>query len=282
MLAFKYQDKKRHLSFPCHVQPKLNGIRMLYNAGIMQSRSHGLDEEKQWPETRLTHLRSELANIPADIILDGELYVHGWSLQKINSAASINRLEDNEATSQLQYHIFDCINLKEPMAPFAERTSFLKWLMQSEHWQGMIKAVQMVATYEAPTLYIADTMFASFRQEGYEGAMFRQSNAPYGFVEQCKNKENRWPVLLKRKQWLDDDFDIVGFNITIGTKGEKGFQLHCETERGALFAVGSGLSDLEVLQYEQNPPIGKIVKVKYEMLSDAGVPLKPSVIAILD
>lgn len=277
MLAFKYQDKKKHLTFPCHVQPKLNGIRMLYQDGVMQSRSHGLDEPKEWPEHRLTHIREALKHVPSDIILDGELYIHGISLQKINSYAAINRINDIEGSSRLEYHIFDCCSTDEPTTIFNNRAVKLIDLFYDLRYP-----ICLVPTFMAATLEIAEQHFKAFVTQGFEGAMYRQSNSPYGHEHMCKNKENRWPYLLKRKDWLDEEFEIVDFFSTTGAKGEQGFNCICKLPNGQTFSVGSGLSDLEVDRYllGSSGIIGRMATVKFEMYSDAGIPLKPSILEI--
>jgi hypothetical protein len=111
--------------------------------------------------------------------------------------------------------------------------------------------------------------------------MYRHPDKPYGFAHNCGNQQNRWPYLLKRKDWMDDDFPIVDFKTTTGAKGFRGFQLTCLLPSGSTFDVGSGLDTLEVDDFTLNSPIGKTAKVKYEMLSDSGVPLKPTILAIL-
>lgn len=270
MLAHRYADQKHKLSFPCSVQPKLNGIRMLYRYGTMQSRSHGQDEPKTWLAERLAHLRTALARVPQHLIFDGEIYTHGWSLQQINAQAAVNRLSDTDKTYRLQYHVFDIINTNDLNASFQDRFSFLTNIVDTE-------IVKFVPTFRVITPLEADGHFARFKADGYEGMMYRQHDVPYGLSTNCGNKENRWPILLKRKDWLDEICEILDYQITTGTKGERGFQMSCRFINGNVFTVGSGLSHAERDRFEHSPPIGQHVKVKYEMLSDGEVPLKPSI-----
>jgi hypothetical protein len=44
MLAFHYKDNLKHIKYPIYMQPKLDGIRLLYQNNWMQSRSHGKEE----------------------------------------------------------------------------------------------------------------------------------------------------------------------------------------------------------------------------------------------
>ena len=72
------------VTYPCYVQPKLNGIRALYQNGNFQSR-----DQLPFPPGLLNHLSSPLQSaFDPSVILDGELYVHGWPLQRINAAVT--------------------------------------------------------------------------------------------------------------------------------------------------------------------------------------------------
>lgn len=277
MLAFKWQDHKTKFPFPCHVQPKLNGVRGLYSTGIFQSRDNHV-----WKRPVVEHLLAELLSAcPPFLILDGELYLHGKSLQQINGAISVNRLAPSSLTPQIEYHVFDCVSTHDLHLPFSERLALLHSLEERlvAVGAGRIKVV--------PTTFVAESgldelLFANYRAGGFEGLMYRDSNSPYGFEEECGNKENRWKRLLKRKEWQDGEFEITEIEETVGDKGHGGFQLHCKTESGAAFAVGSGLSDNELEHYLVNSPRGKLARIRFECLSDGGIPLKPTIEAILE
>ncbi len=88
--------------------------------------------------------------------------------------------------------------------------------------------------------------------------------------------------MLKRKGWEDGEFEITDFQRTTGEKGNAGFQITCVTKAGKTFNVGSGLSHAEQDYYAQNSPVGQLLKLRFEMLSDTGIPLKPTIEAILE
>ena len=96
--------------YPVHVQPKLNGVRALYQAGHFQSR-----DELPWNNGVLRHLTEPLKGIlPEDVILDGELYVHGWPLQKINAAIAVNRYHPTNESPNIEFHVFDVVDFSKP------------------------------------------------------------------------------------------------------------------------------------------------------------------------
>ena len=275
MLAHKFNDHKHKLPEKFYVQPKLNGIRAIYNNQVFQSR-----DEVLWHPSVLAHLTAQLEKvISPHFILDGELYVHGWSLQKINSAVSVNRLSPHKNTPSIEYHVFDLIDTTRPELPFADRVELLDALLARTIYHNTPN-IKVVTTSRCGLL-IAEAQYSMYKAAGYEGLMYRHPDAPYGILENCGNKENRWACLLKRKDWMDDDFEITDFEITTGDKGFRGFKLTCRAHNGNYFRVGSGLASEEVDEFEVSPPIGRKAKVRYEMLSDDGTPLKPTLEIVL-
>jgi len=105
------------------------------------------------------------------------------------------------------------------------------------------------------------------------------------------DKNNRCWHLLKRKDWQDAEFICVG--VVEGEGKLRGMlgAVKCECNYVTanktpgtgidIFNVGSGLSDSERQHYWLNPPIGRLVKVKYLCLSDAGIPLNPTILCML-
>lgn len=272
MLAKKYADHSHKLEYPLYVQPKLNGVRALYHNGDFQSR-----DEHMWNPPVLEHLTTELANIPLNLILDGELYVHGWPLQKINGAASVNRLLPTTSTTLIQYHVFDCFDANNFNRPFSDR---IRLLYSLPTFQTSLFSL-LVNTHEVYSPAEADHFYRHFKDLEYEGMMYR-TDSPYGLASNCTNKENRWPCLLKRKEWLDEDCEIIDVEIGEGKYSSCVGSLTLRFPNGRIFSAGSGLSDLQRLTYMDAPPIGRFAKIKYEMLSIDGVPLKPTVEAVLD
>lgn len=272
MLAKKFTDHGHKLQYPLYVQPKLNGVRALYNDETFQSR-----DEHTWNYAVLQHLSKQLSNIPPNVILDGELYVHGWPLQKINGAVSVNRIAPTQITSLVQYHVFDCIVATDLDMPFSDRISFLHSLSSL----STALNVSVVSTHEVHSPSEADHFYSHFKSLDYEGMMYRDDVA-YGIESRCSNKENRWPILLKRKDWLDEDCEIIDTELGTGKYSSCVGSLTLRFPNGQQFSAGSGLSDMQRQIYMDAPPIGKFAKIKYEMLSAAGIPLKPTIEAILD
>jgi len=286
LLAHTYEPHR--ISYPCYVQPKLNGIRALYQNGRFQSRdgipfSAGL----------LDHIAKPLLGLFSnETILDGELYVHGWPLQRINGAVTPVRQTPIEDTLKVEYHVFDVVDFGKP---FHER----RWPVQQKLESSGYLNVPQVFPVETSIVHraeIANEFYARFVSLGYEGMMYRLGDCPYtvpnepaGLRHQRINersrylsdKDNRAWHLIKRKDWQDDEFSFVSLNTTVGEKGERGFQLWCRTKSNKEFKVSSGLTNAELDHYLSNPPTDKLIKVKYLVLSNEGIPLNATILAIL-
>lgn len=284
LLAHIYEPKR--VTYPCYVQPKLNGIRALYQGGRFQSR-----DELPFPVDLLDHLAKPLLEIfGPEVILDGELYKHGWPLQRINAAVTPVRQELTEDTLQVEYHVFDVVDKNKS---FGQRFKTV-WFDITVSKSNVIHAVK---TSIAETEQGADLFYVDCVEKGYEGMMYRLGDCPYTTPKQNRygyfgnpgydirskflsDKDNRAFHLLKRKDWQDDEFEIIGVVEGEGKYVGMMGAIICQTN-GSKFNVGSGFSDAERTHYFQNPPIGKLCKVKYLVLSSDGIPLNPTNFCIL-
>lgn len=288
LLAHIYEPHR--VTFPCYVQPKLNGIRALYQNGHFQSR-----DELPFPPGLLDHLAKPLKETFApSVILDGELYVHGWPLQRINAAVTPVRQKPTEDTLKVQYHVFDVVNYTKG---FEERYGLGPILGQPLFIGGINRVLTRIAHSETE----ADLFYADCVVSGYEGVMYRIGDCPYTVPKQhwaapgpfwkvpkprskfLSDQDNRCWHLLKRKDWQDDEFVCIAVQEGEGKyKGTLG-ALVCRTdeESYSTFTVGSGLTDAERDHYWANPPVGRKIKVKYLVLSSAGIPLNPTILAVL-
>lgn len=266
--AFKYQDHgKKHMPFPCFIQPKLNGVRLVFDGENLIS-----NDQQTWLPEVLHPIVKDLRSIYHSIgfPFDGELYCHGKSLQQINSIVSINRKTAHEKINQITYNIFDIV---APLS-FRERFSFLRETFCPR------ANLLLVDTTFVNLETTADQLYAFYRGEGYEGIMYRQPQAPYGLLTNCTNKENRWKHLLKRKEWLDEEFEVEGIEEEISINNEPKGRVGAfwfRNHHGPSFKAGTGLSDTDRERYWLADPRGLKCTIKYEMLSDAGIPLKPSI-----
>lgn len=272
MLSFHYKNHMAAMPFPCYMQPKLDGIRLMAQGDTLQSRSHGKEEEVILGPERLSHIRAGVKLFDPSIVLDGELYVHGWSRQQINGAARVRSLQDGEKSPLLEYHIFDCILTDQPEATFRERWQHLSGLFYRN--QPGAHGLRLVETAYG-TKSGQDAFYQLFKRDGYEGAMYKHPDMPYGFSELCGNKENRWKYTLKRKDWLDGEFECLDIQEGEGKYKGKVGALCFRTKEGRPFTVGSGITDADREFFWSEPPIGSLIHIRYDIISDDGIPIQP-------
>lgn len=279
----------KYSQYPCFVQPKLNGVRALFQKAAAPGRAQGIfqsRDEKHWNTEVLQHLHDEFSRIDiGDLILDGELYKHGWRLQAINGAVAVNRLQPREDTHEVEFHVFDVL---DPHRRFSDR-----WLhIQRQIREANLPHIRVVDTAYANDWKMVELMFHHWTGLGYEGIMLRP-DGPYEFGEHLGRNGSmtqfRSKFLWKHKQWEDAEFRCIGV-----TEGEG----KAEIGAGALvltldwnapfyggpdkiFKVGTGLTDRDRISFAQNPPVGQLIRVRYLCLTADGIPFNPSFIAVL-
>jgi DNA ligase len=90
-------------------------------------------------------------------------------------------------------------------------------------------------------------------------------------------ESGRSSTLLKVKSFRDCEARVLGHQEGAGRhKGRLGALL-VELEDGTQFSVGTGFSDAE---REDPPPVGSLVTVRYQELSEGGVPRFPSYMGV--
>lgn len=210
MLADKYPDRKilveRALGREyVAVQPKLDGIRCIATA-------EGLFSRKNNEIVGVPHIREALAPLFASnpaLILDGELYNHDFSANFPELVSLIKKTKPSEkdlakSAEVVQYHLYDAPSedpTDERMAAVADIISILGI---ADHLP-----IQWVETREASSQADLDEAHDSFLAAGYEGSMIRL----LGSYEQKRSK-----LLLKRKEWMDEEFEILNIEEGIGNK----------------------------------------------------------------
>lgn len=254
MLAHKYDDHAGSVRWPAIVQPKLNGIRAIATGGKFYSRN-----AKEF--TSVSHLAQ---HIPTwDVPIDGELYNHDWSFQRIASA--VKRINPNRDSEKIQYWVYDCVM----DAPYDERYSYL---MATFDDNPMVFVVPSFAIIEEEL----SKHHSTFVEFGFEGTIVRNMDSRY-------QQDTRSRSLLKYKDFVDKEFKIVGAKG--GTGKEVGLVIWtCEMDDGNRFDVRprGTYAERERLYKRRSKYIGKLLTVRYQNLSESGTPIFPVGIAIRD
>ena len=104
---------------------------------------------------------------------------------------------------------------------------------------------------------------------GGEGVMLRRPGSRY--------VAGRSDTLLKVKSFLDTEARVIGHQAGTGKHQGRVGALQVELPNGTRFKVGTGMSDAE---RESPPALGEIITVRYQELTDGGVPRFPSYIGV--
>ena len=151
---------------------------------------------------------------PGAAYLDGELYLHGRSLNWISGQA---RKDADEGS--LEFHVFDAFFPRAKAAghdmPSWGRQAYLDALFREADAAGLPHPhVARVQNFAAASMGEVEDLARRFVREGYEGAVARRRD--YGYRYSYNNYHS--PAVLKFKPKYDDEFPVVGF--TQGTKGK--------------------------------------------------------------
>lgn len=254
LLAGEWEKHKKKISWPAHCQPKLDGVRciaMRVNGEVvLQSRGGDFYD--------VAHIKAQLEPVLGpDTVLDGEIYIHGVSLQTITSLVR----RPQPGSEKLEYHLYDI--MAEDVS-WHDRCA----LLYSLNLAGCDK-VGRVVTLTANTEAEVIEHQKNFIEAGYEGAIVRNGKGLY-------REGYRSPDLLKVKSWRDDEFRIVGWKTGKG-KFESVPIFCCVTPEGKEFDVapkGTAEERSEMLA-KADELVGQLMKVKYFTLTPDGVPQFP-------
>lgn len=259
---------------------KIDGVRcsFYWKDGEVKSASRGGGDYD--PAT--SHLREHPTMIALfekypDLVLDGELYEHGRSLQQISGAA--RQEKKGEESSWLQYYIYDVMDSTKP---FEDRLDVLHDISNEfdlgfqpeKYFEDDELKVQMVPQEKVIGWANIQKLHDKYVKEGFEGVVIRDPSKPYNFG-------GRTNAMIKVKMYKDSEFEIVGYED--GLRPED-MVFVCQTDLGIKFeAKPMGPRELKYEYLDRmDEIIGKMATVKYFYLSDEGCPLQPVLKAIRD
>lgn len=242
-----FKDRKDNVVFPCYLQPKLNGLKTITperNNDILYQSSGG-----KYYET-LAHLDKEIKNIDKNLVLDGEIYLHGEDLQDISSAVK----KKNKLTPKLQYIIYDIINDDI----YSNRLKTIKNSIKEGEF------VKICPTHEVNSFEEIEELFKYYVSLGYEGVMIKNKHGKY------KPGPNRCIDNLKYKDFKDEEFEIVGYECDVHGR----VIWICETKEGKTFKANPKGSHKKKEEWYKNGDkyIGKMLKVKFLEYSSSNIP----------
>ena len=242
MLANKWEDRHKYISEPFYVQPKIDGVRLLVSNKGGISRTG-----KIVPGTE--HLGKGLKE---GEYLDGECYDPNKTFEEITSLFKTN-------PKALEFHVFDYFDTNQPDLTFDQRlervTVDTKWVKTKN---------------DLPLVH------KQYMDAGYEGTMIREPSSVYEIGKRSN-------YLLKLKDFKTDEYKVIGMRECTG-KDVGTPTWVCLTENGQEFTVRpEGTQEKRREMFKNGDKyMGKMLTVKYQNLTELGVPRFPVGIAFRD
>jgi hypothetical protein len=294
------KKKKTELSFPRIVQRKLNGVR---SPAI---KSKGKVKLYTREGNEYTTVCSHIANALNTMMVngdkwDGEIYVHGWSFQRIIRAVKKDRLlsfhDDikkalgkrkhtkeqkiknikrivrcKHDTQKLQYHRYD---ICDENARMEDRMHDMYTLPTNDI---IVQVISEVIFNVEDLKHFHDYWV----RDGYEGLIIRDPDAVYRW-------KYRGASLYKYKEFTDAEFRIVGYKD--GEGSDSGcITFKCRTpdvnkdgSRSYFDVRPRGTVERRRAMYNRGwAYVGKMLTVRFQELSEDGIPIFPVGIIVRD
>ena len=258
------------------ISKKLDGVKALfyYKDGEVLTASRGGEDYN----ISTTHIRTweplvKFFEANPTVILDGELFVRGKTLQQISGAA---RMEKNAYDCDwLQYWVYDCYFTDNPNMIAKDRYNFL--VNELNHKFGIfvyLSPEDDEIKDEVRLLYHENVsgwdnmkkLHDKWVAEGFEGAVITDPSKPYKVGSRCNN-------LIKIKQYKSEDFVVVGYKL--GLRGTEDMTFTCQLEDGRTFEAmpcGDRATKAEYVENFDNKYRGHKAECTFFNYSDDGIP----------
>lgn len=261
------------------VSRKLDGVKALfyYKDGEILTASRGGEDYN----VATTHIRTYKPLVDffkkyPNVILDGELFVRGKSLQQISGAA---RMEKNAYDCEwLQYWVYDCYHIDKPEMIAHERQLFLIETLNHENGifvysnTDMDDLTDLVRILHQEVHKTWDTFMElhdKYVNEGFEGAVIKDPNKPY-------KPGSRGNQLIKIKKYKSEDFKVIDYEL--GLRGSEDMTFICELEDGRTFKampVGNREVKEEYVENFDSKYRGHKAECTFFNYSDDNIPTQP-------
>lgn len=265
MLAHTYNPDETKLPDKIFIQSKLEGLRCVIETktGKMYTRERNIISSL--PEMSKAF---KDANITQTEWLDGELYSHGKEFGTILSMVNSTRIGDRRK-QQLRFFIFDVIESK----PFEARFKIAEKIAKIPALKNFI---ELTPTFEIDIeeLPLYHEQFVKF---GFEGTMIRTSSKGYEIGERSSQ-------LLKHKDFVDAEFEIVGYTQEKNTKIPTLGTFRLVTKDGREFGAKPAATqkEREKMWVDRDSYVGKMGTVRYQSLESSGAPQFARFIGVRD
>lgn len=263
MLATDWK-KVKSVTYPCLIQPKLDGVRCLMIVGASRDEGIKFLSRSGKEYTTLGHIAKDVEDFmvkdtmgvynPDDgFILDGEIYSEFLNFQEIVAAVKKQRPE----SLKLKFRAYDIVNDE----------------IQSKRWEQVVTLVDLIAS---PEIQLVSTWVVNnetevkahhdtWVQQGYEGAMLRMYLGEYGQGQRSRD-------LLKVKEFDETEYPFLRWEI--GQRAEDLIAVLDANNQGEFRAKMVGTA-AEKLILQEHPSASGTITIKHFGFTEDGLPRFP-------
>ena len=213
------------------------------------------------------------------LIMDGECYHHGWTLQQLNSIARTQKTAVDY--SVLQFYWYDIVDTN---STFDERWAFMQDIRDQldlkfdpeKVFNDEELRIQFVPQLITSSWNAMMDLHNEYVSEGWEGLVIRDPDKVY-------RPNGRTNDMIKIKVYKDDCFKVVG--IEGGLRGSEDMVFIMEMKDGRTFKAkpfGDRAQKEEYWENFEDKYKGHIGECKFFYYSDDGIPLQPAFKAFRD
>lgn len=231
------------------ISEKLDGVRAYWTGDRFLSRQGNVYHAPAW----------FTANLPS-IPLDGELWIARKAFQR--TVSIVRRHDQSDHWRKVRFVVFDAPAAK---GGFETRQEFLETTL-CEHQPEFAR---ILSQERCRGLQHVREELARINSLGGEGLMLRQPGSRY--------EVGRSSTLLKAKSFSELDAQVVEHVPGRGRHRGRMGALLMQLSNGLRFNVGTGFTDA---QRGTPPTVGSIISVRYQELTDRGVPRFPSFVRV--
>ena len=274
MLAQNFDVHSSKIVYPAVAQPKLDGVRCM--ARLVEGEVEMMSRKGK-AFTVLSHIEEAIKGVLGDVVLDGELFSQTLTFQRVTGLVRKKDLkpgsvDEKDVKESVKFNVFDAYFPSEPDLAFTERMGRIEEMFANKPVEVSIVRCQDVGSAED-----VDGMHDAYVSDGYEGIMLRNKDSVYELDKRSYN-------LQKYKKFVDKEYKIV--DACEGTGNDKGTVIWvCELEDGgAKFNVRPTGTRAQRKEWfdEQDRWFGCLLTVKYQELTDDGIPRFPVGVGIRD
>lgn len=231
------------------ISEKFDGVRARWDGRELRFRSGRRVPAPPW----------FIASLPADLALDGELWLGRERFDELSAIVRKASPVDEEWRS-VRYLVFE---LPDGEGSFTDRLAML----QAKLSRYGTAPITLVEQFRLPDQKALAAKLHEVVSAGGEGLMLHRADAAY--------VTGRSDVLLKVKPWQDAEAVVIAYEPGRGKfRGKLGaLRLQMPAEQGGgIFKLSSGLTDAQ----RGNPPaLGSLITYRYTSLTKNGLPRFP-------